>query len=352
MNNIFNFATSELSQDAVIAWILNWINEDTSSSLYSLAVKLLESMGVHKDELKSGIRIEQQYKHIDILIVINEADKAIIVEDKVYTGEHDDQIAKYVEEIKKLSSEDKAWLGISDNVDVSTVYLKTGYMYDYDKQVVTDVKINGQQFYEILDGYRGKSEILDSYIIFLKNRIDWYKQHSNFTNISDLSKYAITQYSLMRTIFPEDMWDGRSNLYKVYDGTNNGGTPWTEMVIYEGKFLKDEPYYVFWRIDSDKNGPYISLRFYDKYNKKDEYEKRSHLEEYYRLSGIVKDCINYGDYSFANEEVIPGFRGNYYEAEIFCWHIESILKNWDDRDNRLISDIHSFSKEFIRKAEK
>lgn len=27
MNNIFSFATGELSQDAFICWCLNWINE-------------------------------------------------------------------------------------------------------------------------------------------------------------------------------------------------------------------------------------------------------------------------------------------------------------------------------------
>lgn len=347
MNNIFNFATSELSQDAVIAWILNWINEETNSKLYSLAVKLLESMGVSKDELQSGIRIEQQYKHIDILIIIKAVNKAIILEDKVYTGEHDEQIAKYFEEIKNLSPIDKEWLGITDDVNISTVYLKTGYMYDYDKQVVADIKINGPQLYSILDGYQGESEILDSYIIFLKERIDWYERHLDFTNIYDLSHHTITQYSLMRTIFPENKWDGKSNIYKVYDGINKGGTPWTQMVIYKGKNFMDEPYYLFWRIDSDNKGPYISLRFYDKYNKKDEQEKQSHLEKYYRLRECVQACINSGKYSFKREDVIPGFRGNYYEAEIFCWHIENILKNRNAEINKLISDIALLTTEFV-----
>ena len=35
-NNIFDFATSELSQDAVICWCINWFNFK-DSSLYPLA---------------------------------------------------------------------------------------------------------------------------------------------------------------------------------------------------------------------------------------------------------------------------------------------------------------------------
>ena len=49
MNNIFNFATSELSQDAFIAWALNWINEDKSLPLYEMAADLLKVMGETDD---------------------------------------------------------------------------------------------------------------------------------------------------------------------------------------------------------------------------------------------------------------------------------------------------------------
>ena len=104
MNNIFNFATSELSQDAVIAWCLNWINENPSSKLYPLALTLLARMGISGDEAKNGIMIEQQYKHIDVLVSVKNCNKVIIIEDKVYTTEHDDQIAKYKEEITRIAT--------------------------------------------------------------------------------------------------------------------------------------------------------------------------------------------------------------------------------------------------------
>ena len=350
MNNIFNFATSELSQDAVIAWCLNWINENPSSKLYPLALTLLARMGISGDEAKNGIMIEQQYKHIDVLVSIKNCNKVIIIEDKVYTTEHDDQIAKYKEEITKLSKDEKDNLGINDDVSISTVYLKTGYWYDYDKMVQATEKIDGEEFYGLLTPFIGISEILDSYIIYLKESIDWYKKHGDFTNISDLRNHTICQHNLMRRLFPEKLWDGSSNLYKVYSGTNNGGTPWTEMVVYEGLFPKKEPYSVFWRVDCDNLGPYISLRFYDKYNKNDEYEKATHLDEYERLRCIINNVIDAGKFSFEKSEVIPGFRGNYYEAEIFCWHIEGILNDWENKGNDFVHDLDLFSNEFVKQV--
>ena len=83
MNNIFNFATSELSQDAFIAWALNWINEDKSLPLYEMAADLLKAMGETDDSIRDGIKIEMQLKKIDILVTIKSSNRAIIIEDKV-----------------------------------------------------------------------------------------------------------------------------------------------------------------------------------------------------------------------------------------------------------------------------
>ena len=41
-NNIFKFATKELSQDAFICWLINWINfKQDNQQLYSKAQKIL-----------------------------------------------------------------------------------------------------------------------------------------------------------------------------------------------------------------------------------------------------------------------------------------------------------------------
>ena len=123
-NNLFDFATSELSQDAFICWLCNWVNievekESDEEKLKNLAIKFIEEMSGEKlNERK--VKIERQYvmsgedekgksrKYIiDILLGIKNkendgiVDKYIIIEDKTFTGVHGDQINKYREYLAK-----------------------------------------------------------------------------------------------------------------------------------------------------------------------------------------------------------------------------------------------------------
>ena len=85
--NIFDYATSELSQDAFICYMLN----------FPEAAKLfLQKCHIENEKI---LDIKRQYIHIDILV---ETDKHyLIIEDKTGTDEHDDQICHYVEELRK-----------------------------------------------------------------------------------------------------------------------------------------------------------------------------------------------------------------------------------------------------------
>ena len=75
VNNIFRYATSELSQDAFICWLLSYATEDgwnKDSQLRECAIvfmgNILESKGSywHADMRINAIR--RQYKNIDILV--------------------------------------------------------------------------------------------------------------------------------------------------------------------------------------------------------------------------------------------------------------------------------------------
>ena len=115
-NNIFEYATGELSQDAFICWCANWYNDDSKPRLQEMSVELMKHFaGV--DEINSvsicrqfsqDVYIEaQKYAlKIDVLIIVNDS-VAVIVEDKTYTSEHDNQIQRYVEGIKYLAENAK-----------------------------------------------------------------------------------------------------------------------------------------------------------------------------------------------------------------------------------------------------
>ena len=72
MNNIFKYATKELSQDAFLCWLANWYNYDSPlKTLSKEFVDLIMSRaGVRNFELRS-ISVLRQYNHIDVLLIIN-----------------------------------------------------------------------------------------------------------------------------------------------------------------------------------------------------------------------------------------------------------------------------------------
>lgn len=104
--NLFDYATSELSQDAFLCWFLKWGEPQfskTDQALHDVAVQFIQRIfEAHKcnlDEKIEQVRILRQFKKIDILAVINET-YIILIEDKTYTSDHSDQLKRYVEIIK------------------------------------------------------------------------------------------------------------------------------------------------------------------------------------------------------------------------------------------------------------
>ena len=101
--NIFNYATSELSQDAFILWLLDWANPQYAKYDKALCdtaqdfVRLL----LDKEDLKiTSVECKKQEHHIDVFAIVNEK-FALIVEDKTNTSEHGNQIQRYYEWVKK-----------------------------------------------------------------------------------------------------------------------------------------------------------------------------------------------------------------------------------------------------------
>lgn len=115
--NLFRYATSELSQDAFLCWLLaraddrvtdiDSITKDASRSLLDL---FLRSFG---KVVPGAIQLEirRQYLKIDVLLVVNST-LGIIIEDKTYTKEHSDQLSRYRKDLKVARPEIAEVLGI------------------------------------------------------------------------------------------------------------------------------------------------------------------------------------------------------------------------------------------------
>ena len=124
--NLYEFATKELAQDATLAYILAWADPAYKSyqRLHALGRDLLEALLKTKDMPLPTIRkvqVETQVDRIDIVVRMNPDNDAnqiiLLIEDKVNTTEHSNQIERYRETAEKRYGSDKTFVA---------VYLKTG----------------------------------------------------------------------------------------------------------------------------------------------------------------------------------------------------------------------------------
>lgn len=122
--NIFDYATSELSQDAVLAYMLAWADpkQAKTTKLHKLGqdflLALLNKAGQKIDKIKDVV-VKTQDNNIDISVDINEK-IFMIIEDKVETIRHGDQILRY----KDAATE--RFDGEGKTREIVAIYLKTG----------------------------------------------------------------------------------------------------------------------------------------------------------------------------------------------------------------------------------
>ncbi|MDO4757599.1 MAG: hypothetical protein Q4A54_14730, partial [Parabacteroides sp.] len=139
MNNIFKYATKELSQDAFLCWSINWLTEGSENLLYQYGKAMLD---LFLDDKKLtqyfDVEVRSQYEKIDVLVMFKDSignPHALIIEDKTNTSEHGNQMLRYKEKVLEKTSTD-ASLKVYENPEVHLVYIKTGIMYDEDIRMV------------------------------------------------------------------------------------------------------------------------------------------------------------------------------------------------------------------------
>jgi len=127
--NLFHFATSELSQDAVLCWLAEWAKpeySETDPQLHQLGKEFLRLLLMnHGQELLpqtiKSFEIKRQHRNIDVLIVLN-GTVAICIEDKVGSFEHSEQLERYVATLREEGF-------VEDNI--VPVYVQTGEQSSY-----------------------------------------------------------------------------------------------------------------------------------------------------------------------------------------------------------------------------
>jgi len=172
-NNLFYYATSELSQDAFICWLVSFAYAETSPdpALTECAKNFLSMLVPELDEHSVQLlSIEQQVGnrtdgYIDVLLTVSCNNKIykIIVEDKTFSDDHDNQLERYLTLVQKHSPE----------AIVRGAYYKTGFQSDL-KNII-------QAGYVIVDR-KAMLDLMAQYITKTQNTIfiDYYTYWNNF----------------------------------------------------------------------------------------------------------------------------------------------------------------------------
>lgn len=98
--NLFSYATSELSQDAFICWLLAWADpacKQADPALHECATAFVRALfAAHGKQAPAiqKVEVKRQDEHIDVLCVVNDL-YLILIEDKTHTKHHSDQLERY-----------------------------------------------------------------------------------------------------------------------------------------------------------------------------------------------------------------------------------------------------------------
>jgi len=129
--NLFSFATRELSQDAMLCWLLAWAHaprEQVDPALHRLGVHVVRRLiDLHPTALQHPladnfeVEVRRQLLKIDVVAFVGDQ-LMLVIEDKVGTKNHSDQLRRY-----RVAAEQK-W----KDRQVLYFYVQTGDQCDYE----------------------------------------------------------------------------------------------------------------------------------------------------------------------------------------------------------------------------
>ena len=332
MNNLFSFATSELSQDAFICWSMNWLNDPRKPELVQMSKKLVSLFsGV---ENIGSVEVFRQYGNVDILLVVNK-NIAVLIESKVFTSEHSDQIRRYRELIDKDIKENgvlklKRYKNFKEEEieyeihEIRSVYFKTGFIRPEDEKInsLEDMGfVNRSDVLRIVNEYKEESDIVFDYYQYLSDLDSWYetcKENYEAGNYFEAFQDGYGQLLCMKDLFKDKIKIGDLPETDILLTTGSSyGRPYTWAWVWD----KEDLFWLGYRLDCNNDGYFLSLRLYRKC-KKDE-----NREEILREKEEIYECMK-GELEHLLEEsplraVLAGNRAKYNESELAKFYFKN-----------------------------
>lgn len=173
--NIFSFATSELSQDAILSWLIKWADDkylNVDRNLCYLGKSFLTLLTNIPQTNIHTVEVGRQWCNIDIWAEIND-DAFLVIEDKTSTTVHGNQLQRYKEAVEEEYDNQRNHLFFT--------YVKTGNeSLSISKSIQAQgyKTINRSDILAVLNTYKGKNPlVIDFYnhLQELENATNSYK---------------------------------------------------------------------------------------------------------------------------------------------------------------------------------
>jgi hypothetical protein len=172
--NLFHFATSELSQDAFLAWLLSWAHPAQArhdQNLHECGTALLHRFfDCHNLSLPaiSTVRCSTQKNRIDVQCEIN-GTYVVLIEDKTCTEDHSDQLRRYRQHLIDEGYKEEA---------IVAIYYKTEDQSSFDRIEKAGFRhFSRDEMLSVLNEYSGNNEILVGYREHLQGISEVYESY-------------------------------------------------------------------------------------------------------------------------------------------------------------------------------
>ena len=251
MNNLFKYATKELSTDAFLAWFFKELEVNPDIAGYRSQV--FHALGlIAEGEIPVKIEPELQSGNVDLLLTfeVNCVSRAVLFENKTSSTFHSDQLNRYREHFPNCDK---------------YIYFKIGYVDTWERQNLQGYQlISAHNFHQAVSFLAPYHPIIDQYCAFLKDA--WIsKEEQVFQRLAISCPTAFQSAIGQRHLIGElhDQLKHSDPFLKFKKGVNMNGTPWTQLDIcgregyYEGK---NE--ILFWRVDSRAKRTYLRINQY------------------------------------------------------------------------------------------
>ena len=202
--NLFQYAPSELSQDAMLIWLLQWANSEyVDNKLYKVGIAFLQSLFAKANltcDVFDELTVLPQVDKIDILVEVKSSDKitAIVIEDKVKSSEQSDQLSRYLNKVQQKHYD-----------QVIPIYLKTGFQHDLEK--VKAKRYLHYSVHDLLEVFQfGKSINVENDIFH-----DFFEHLKRLKTAFDDAKNSFTNFR-DKSVHEWDWWNwiGFFNMYQ------------------------------------------------------------------------------------------------------------------------------------------